>query len=186
MIKPEQSKLTFAALIILWAIYLLVVPGCATQKKAEKYYKKHPVELAKVCAEKYPVKDSIIKGDSVTVYDTLWGLETRVDTVTITPNVVTKIVEKTVPKLITKLVTVHDTIVRENTAKTAVLNSQIAKLKADITKLEVKLSLAGESLTKMTDKRDYWRKRFFILLGICVIYTVFKFRSKLGKLPIKL
>ena len=179
MSKPEQSKLTFVALIILWAIYLLVIPGCATQKKAEKFYKKHPVELAKVCAEKYPVKDSIIKGDSVVVYDTLWGLETRVDTLTAEPVLVTKTVEKVVPKLVTKVVTLHDTIVRENTAKTAVLNSQIAKLELDKKELTVKLQLAEES-------RDEWRKRFFILLGIVILYAGLKIYSKFGKLPIKL
>lgn len=169
MVQQQQSRLTFAALIILWAIYLLVVPGCATQRKAEKYYKKHPVELAKVCAEKYPVKDSIIKGDSVTVYDTLWGLETRVDTVTITPDVVTKIVEKTVPKLITKVVTVHDTIIRENTAKTAVLNSQIAKLELDKKGVEVKLSAAierGDNFKSKYHKTISWLILCIILMGI--------------------
>jgi hypothetical protein len=175
MIKPEQSKLTFAALIILWAIYLLVVPGCATQKKAEKYYKKHPVELAKVCAEKYPVKDSIIKGDSVTVYDTLWGLETRVDTVTITPNVVTKIVEKTVPKLITKLVTVHDTIVRENTAKTAVLNSQIAKSARDIRILTEKtheLSQERDTFKHERDKARLINWILYVVIGLTIGYSI--------------
>lgn len=36
MVQQQQSKLTFAALIILWAIYLLVVPGCVTVNK--NYY----------------------------------------------------------------------------------------------------------------------------------------------------
>lgn len=172
MSKPEQSKLTFVALIILWAIYLLIIPGCATQRKAEKFYKKHPVELAKVCAEKYPVKDSIIKGDSVVIYDTLWGLETRVDTLTVEPQVITKTIEKTVPKLVTKVVTVHDTIVRENTAKTAVLSSQIAKLELDKKELTVKLQLANDATKHATSQKNKY-------LWLLIAMTIFAFRKQI-------
>ena len=168
MSKPVQNKLTFALVVILWAIYLLIVPGCATQRKAEKFYKKHPVELAKVCSEKFPIKDTVIKGDSIILYDTLWGLETRVDTLTVEPQVIVKTIEKTVPKLVTKTITLHDTIYRENTAKTFVLNSQIAKLQLDTAKLNSKLQLANDSTDKAKSQRNtaYW----FLLLLLLLLF----------------
>ncbi len=174
MEQPPKIDL-FGWVVIILALTMMALGlfGCATQKKAEKYYKKHPVELAKECSEKFPVRDSLIAGDSVFVYDTLWGIETYTDTLISEPQVITEVKTVTVPKVITKTVTVRDTLVRENTAKVYVLNNENAKL----TKEKEKLS---ESLTEMTDARDYWRTRFFILLGLVVLYTLIKFRSKLG------
>lgn len=179
MNSPKIDPFGWVLIFVLLVFMAVGLFGCATQKKAEKYYKKHPVELAKECADKFPVRDTVLKGDSVFVYDTLWGLETHIDTLISEPQVIVQTKTVTVPKVVTKTITIRDTVIRENTAKIFVRDSQIAKLELDKKGIEVKLSLAEES-------RDKWRKRFFILLGICVIYTVFRFRSKLGKLPIKL
>lgn len=179
MSNHKKSSLTFVALILLWAIYILVIPGCATQNKAEKFYKKHPIELAKICSEKYPARDSLIKGDSVIVYDTLWGFETMVDTLTIEPKVITKTIEKTVPKLVTKVVTLHDTIIRENTAKTAVLNSKIVKLELDKNELIVKLKAANDATAKAKSERN---KLFWLLVAM----TIFAFRKQIISLITKI
>jgi hypothetical protein len=169
---PKIDPAGWAVIIITVAMVALGLFGCATQKKAEKYYKKHPVELAKECAEKFPVTERYLPGDTVTNYDTLWGIETITDTLISEPQVITEVRTVTVPKIITKTNTIRDTVVMENTAKTYVLNSQIAKLIASKEILE-------SDLSGMTDKRDYWRTRFFILLGLVVIYGLLKLKFKI-------
>jgi len=107
-------------------LFLLLLTSCVTPKKAVDVLsrpKNEPV-AAEFCATKYPVKDSIIKGDSVILFDTLW--ETYTDTLISEPQVI--IETRIVPKTVTKTVVVRDTIIRENTAKISVLGSQIAKL----------------------------------------------------------
>ena len=141
--------------------------GCATQRKAEKFYDKHPEKLAEKCATEFPVKDSIIKGDSVVLFDTLW--ETFTDTLISEPQVVTEI--KTVPKIVTKTVVVRDTIIRENTAKVAVLSSQIAKLNEANRVLSEKTHELSQERDTFKHERNKWRLRFFLLLfGVTILY----------------
>ena len=155
-------------------VLLVILSSCATQKKAEKFYDKHPEKLAEKCATTYPVKDSIIKGDSVILFDTLW--ETFTDTLISEPQVVTEI--KTVPKIVTKWVTIRDTIIRENTARVAVLGSQIAKLNEANRNLVESNADLSQKLVRISDERDTfkhernkWRLRFFLLLfGVTILY----------------
>lgn len=169
-----MKYLVIIALTILFA-------GCATQRKAEKFYKKHPVELAKKCATEFPVRDSLIKGDTIINYDTLWGLEYRTDTLISEPKIITETKTVTVPKLVTKYVTVRDTIVRENTAKISVLNSQIAKSARDIRILTEKTHELSQERDTFKHERDKWKLRFFLLLfGVGLIYAAkVKFTKKL-------
>jgi len=92
MDQPPKIDL-FSWIVIIAALVMMALGlfGCATQKKAEKYYKKHPVELAKECAEKFPVTEKYLPGDTVTNYDTLWGIETITDTLISEPQVITEI-----------------------------------------------------------------------------------------------
>jgi len=155
-------------LIFYFLLFLTVsVIGCATQRKAEKFYDKHPEKLAEKCATEFPVKDSIIKGDSVFLFDTLW--ETFTDTLISEPQVVTEI--KTVPKIVTKTVVVRDTIIRENTAKVAVLSSQIAKLNEANRVLSEKTHELSQERDTFKHERNKWRLRFFLLLfGVTILY----------------
>jgi len=155
-------------LIFYFLLFLTVsVIGCATQRKAEKFYDKHPEKLAEKCATEFPVKDSIIKGDSVILFDTLW--ETFTDTLISEPQVVTEI--KTVPKIVTKTVVVRDTIIRENTAKVAVLSSQIAKLNEANRVLSEKTHELSQERDTFKHERNKWRLRFFLLLfGVTNLY----------------
>jgi hypothetical protein len=148
---------------------LVILTGCATQKKADKFYAKHPELLALKCATTYPVKDSIIKGDSVVRFDTLW--ETFTDTLISEPQVI--IETKLVPKTVTKWVTIRDTIIRENTARVAVLGSQIAKLNEANQALNTKThELTGERDT-FKHERNKWKLRFFLLLfGVGLAYAL--------------
>ena len=158
--------------------YLLIITltilfaGCATQRKAEKFYKKHPVELAKKCATEFPVRDSLIKGDTIINYDTLWGLEYRVDTLISEPQVITETKTVTVPKLVTKYLTIRDTIVRENTAKVAVLNNsnrKLSEINADLSQKLVRISAERDTFKH---ERNKWKLRFFLLLfGVGLLYA---------------
>jgi hypothetical protein len=143
-------------------LLLIILTGCATQKKADKFYAKHPELLALKCATKYPVKDSIIKGDSVVRFDTLW--ETFTDTLISEPQVI--IETKLVPKTVTKTVVVRDTIIRENTAKISVLGSQIAKLNEANRILSEKNAEISQERDGYKDQRNKWKFRFFLLLAI--------------------
>lgn len=150
----------------------ILFAGCATQRKAEKFYKKHPVELAKKCATEFPVRDSLIKGDTIINYDTLWGLEYRVDTLISEPQVITETKTVTVPKLVTKYLTIRDTIVRENTAKVAVLNNsnrKLSEINADLSQKLVRISAERDTFKH---ERNKWKLRFFLLLfGVGLLYA---------------
>ena len=152
-------------------LLLLLLTSCVTPKKAVDVLsrpKNEPV-AAEFCATKYPVKDSIIKGDSVIRFDTLW--ETFTDTLISEPNVI--IETKLVPKTVTKTVVVRDTIIRENTAKVYALGSQIAKLNEANQALNTKThELTGERDT-FKHERNKWKLRFFLLLfGVGLAYAL--------------
>ena len=150
----------------------ILFAGCATQRKAEKFYKKHPVELAKKCATEFPVRDSLIKGDTIINYDTLWGLEYRTDTLISEPKIITETKTVTVPKLVTKYVTVRDTIVRENTAKVAALNYANRELSELNAKTSQKLVQVSAERDTFKHERNKWKLRFFLLLfGVGLLYA---------------
>ena len=66
----------YVLLCLLLCALVVMLSGCATQKKAEKYYKLHPEELAKKCAAEFPLKDTFItRTDSITRIDTVLQLE---------------------------------------------------------------------------------------------------------------
>lgn len=153
----------------------ILFAGCATQRKAEKFYKKHPVELAKKCATEFPVRDSLIKGDTIINYDTLWGLEYRTDTLISEPQIITETKTVTVPKLVTKYVTVRDTIVRENTAKVSVLNSQIAKLyeyNRQQTELAAKYLQERDEYKAQRNKARLINWILFVVIGLSTGYGI--------------
>lgn len=172
--------------LLLFGVTLLILSGCFTPKKAVDVLsrpKNEPV-AAEFCANKYPVRDSIIKGDSVVRFDTLW--ETYTDTLISEPQVV--IETKIIPKTVTKWVTIRDTIIRENTARVEVLGSQIAKLSGDNRKLSEKNDELLQKLVQVSAERDTfkhemnkWKLRFFLLLfGVGLAYAAkVKFTKKL-------
>ena len=148
----------------IYLVLLVILGACTTPRKAVDVLSrpKNEPQAAEFCATKYPVKDSIIKGDSVIRFDTLW--ETYTDTLISEPQVI--IETKIVPKTVTKWVTIRDTIVRENTAKISVLNSQNAKSAAVIRNLTEKTHELTQERDTFKHERNKWKLRFFLLLGI--------------------
>lgn len=90
-------------IMIVIVILLFVFSSCDPAKKATTYMQTHKDKLAELCAENFPVKDSIIVRDSVsfdTIYNTDIFFDTTVvkDTVRITKYLPGKTVIKTVRK----------------------------------------------------------------------------------------
>jgi len=168
----QMKYLVIITLTILFA-------GCFTPKKAVDVLSrpKNEPTAAAFCSLKYPVRDSIIKGDSVVRFDTLW--ETYTDTLISEPQVV--IETKIIPKTVTKWVTIRDTIIRENTARVAVLGSQIANLNEANRILSEKNAEISQERDGYKSERNKWKFRFFLLIfGVGLAYAAkVKFTKKL-------
>ena len=145
--------------------------SCLTTQKAKDYLKEKD-KLAEICAETYPVKTEYIKGDSVTVLDTLYVGENLFDTLYYTiKDTVTRVITKTLPaKIITKTIHVTDTIVKENTARIEDFNIQLRNkdiengiLKAD-----------RDNWKSKAKKRLWW---FLIAVGAIGAYTILKIKK---------
>ena len=150
-------------------LFLLLLTSCVTPKKAVDVLSRPKNEsvLAELCSTRFPVKDSIIKGDSVVRFDTLW--ETYTDTLISEPQVI--IETRIVPKTVTKTVVVRDTIIRENTAKISVLGSQIAKLNEANRILSEKNAEISQERDGYKDQRNDARLLnwiLFVVIGIGV------------------
>lgn len=170
-----------AVVIILFV--LLFFSGCYSERKAKDQFSKaaiaYPAIPAEYCATAFPVKDSIIKGDSIISFDTLYiegGIVTDTvidkDTVRITTT-------KTLPaKIITNTVHIRDTLIQENTAK--IKACEIDKNKM-IGLLEKKTS-ESESWQAKAKKRG---KIMWLLILIIIGLGAWKIYSKF-KVPIKL
>lgn len=174
--KEKNITALLVALIALTVI-LTWLTGCTTQRKAEKYYQKHPEKLAEKCADEFPVKDSIIVIDSVH-FDTLYLEGEPVilkDSFFIKGDTIIKQITKECPKVqtITKTVT-HDSIIyRRDIAYETTLDYTIQELKQEVGKFIAKYEATKEG-------RDKWRKWCLITWAICAVYLgLIFFKSKL-------
>lgn len=106
---------------ILAIICVLVLFGCNSERKLQKAEAKldQAGRLPKICANRYPTKDSIIIKDSV-YYDTLHEGEYIFDTLRINDTIrITK------NKIVTKVVTKQRIVFQENTAEVEKLKGQL-------------------------------------------------------------
>ena len=145
--------------------------SCLTTQKAKDYLKEKD-KLAEICAETYPVKEVYIKGDSVTVLDTLYVGENLFDTLYYTiKDTVTRVITKTLPaKIITKTIHVTDTIVKENTARIEDFNIQLRN--KDI---ENGILKADRDNWKSKAKQRFWW--LLIAIGAMGAYTILKIKK---------
>jgi hypothetical protein len=159
-------------------IFVLLSVGCYNQRKAQiavaKADSSYPQVTSKFCAEKFPVIEKIVKGDSVIVTDTLWDEGVVINDTTVIKDTVRII--KTIPKVITITNTVHvtDTIYSENKAalKACEINRDNAiSLAVDKT--------AESNLWKMKAKKRGWI--MWILIAIIAGATAWKLRGIVTK-----
>lgn len=135
----------------------------------------HPEVLAPICADEFPVKDSLIKGDSIVLYDTLWGIKIESDTV-VTKDTVR--ITNTLPaKIITKTVTVVDVVYRENTARVSQLLNQVGDCNKTVIRKDVKIDDLEQSLSAMKKARNKWRLWLFIAIGAAGMFTFLKIKK---------
>jgi len=163
-------------IIINFLFLLLILASCNPQKKLFKALdelQKHPIESAKYCADKYPVKDTTIYRDSVK-FDTLYMGEYVFDTTVVKDTVY---ITKTVPKTITKTVTQVKEVLRENTARIEQLRLQYEKCEAKYQALFLDYEKSVKQGFDYRKQRDKMRLWFWILVGAIGAYTVLKVKK---------
>ncbi len=165
---------------IIWAaislIALFFFLSCNTPQKAMQTLDQNPKDAAKYCADKYPVKDSIIVKDSVSfdtiyvgedvVFDTVY--ENRTDTVV-------RVITKTLPaKVVTKTVTQVKEVFRENTARVTHLEISLADCNKQVGELIEDAKEKAGKISALKKERNKWRLYFFVLLFTTIAW---KFRK---------
>ena len=146
---------------------LFLLTGCLTKEKALRKLDK---DLAQICAEKFPVKDSTIyiAGDTI---NTVEFFE-HSDTVNVVKyDTVFNTVTNTVTKIKTQRIVDTLRLVRENTARVAALQTELATMQAKL----------NESIATAENWENKARTRLTWLLVICFfigLYTVLKIMRK--------
>lgn len=136
--------------------------------------REHPEVNAPICADQFPVRDSLIKGDTITTTDTLEVFDIRTDTVR---SLDTITITRYKTNTVTNTRTIRDTIIRENTARVAAQAGIINEKDATINKRDLRITELTASLDDMQGKRNKWRLWFWIALGAIGAYTFLKIRK---------
>lgn len=165
-------------LIIYFLATLLLLTGCYNEKKAQRQFIKslaYPKIAANYCESRYPCVDSVVIGDSVIRFDTLY-LPSG-DTIWLDSNepikdtmIVTKYKVCPPVKIITKLVHVTDTI--KQTDKAALKSCQL-----DNSSLISQLNKRTSEYDVTKKGRSKWRLLCLITWGICATYIGLKFSN---------
>lgn len=129
-----------------------LLTGCIGVKKAERIMRSHPVELAKLCADCFPVKPiEIIKGDTIVLLDSVIRVDSvRVEVEADCPDGTKVKVDCPPTKTVERIKYTHtsDTVKIRDTARETVLENSIK-----------------ESDRKAKD----WHNRFYYALGACFV-----------------
>lgn len=162
-----MRALIFWLVVILLLILVSNLTGCYSESKARGQFSRavvaYPEILPKACIDKYPAKDSLIKGDTVQIIstDTLWGLgETRIDTV----------FQAGKPYEVTRTIIVPGKTIIETRLRVDTVEKESIRLLAalDLANINLTRSLAlSDEKTKEADKwRKIAKKRFWVILGL--------------------
>jgi hypothetical protein len=177
-----QKVWLLIAYVIVWALLIglssLLFSGCSVDKKAQKkvsWLLAHD-KMDDACSRLYPNMDSISKGDSVVVFDTLYKEGPEVilnDTVYQVGDTVVKVITKQCPpeRTIYKITYIHDTLYRSNTA-------DLERLKGELLAKDGQIKAKDDIIIKQQqkiDKEDKWKVWFIILASLNVLAFVVRF-----------
>lgn len=178
-----------AGVLIILAV--LILTACTTANKAVNYMDRHPETASNYCATRYPVRDSIVKGDTVFIKANNINLSKLVDSIklTIKPIVISTSLEcadaisdanvqinlqnheiEQQNRLINRLKSeyrpcVPDTIKIKGDV---IYRENTAKVTAQ--QIEIaKLQAANEKLSR---QRNWWRKACLVTWGIICLAAV--------------
>lgn len=146
--------------------------SCNPISKAVKTFNANPEQAALYCALTFPVRDSIIKGDTILKTDTVTNESVEYIQVECPPNSpdTIKITKPCPPgKTIYQTKVVTDTVIRRDFAKETVLSNSLTDCQTTVTKVQ-------KQYEDMKDKRDKWRLWFWILVGAAGAYTLLKIK----------
>lgn len=154
--------------IMLAIIWCFLFSGCISEHKAVNYMINHENVLSELCASKYPIKKTYIKGKT----DTITKSDTTIIAGPIIPCPDNKEVKCPDNKIIYKNIYIDrvDTIELENTAKVYSLENKLASKSYD-------LSEANKNLENERTSKDRWRNCCLILFGVVVLFIGRKFVS---------
>lgn len=148
-------------------ILIILLASCYSRNKAQVQHGKavatFPEIGADYCARTYPARDTVIKGETVTHFDTIYtGGETIFDTFTVNDTVrIIKTVQLPGTKIIERQFKT-DTVVRVNTAE------------VDLWRIQANKAL--DIATDKTKEADKWKKiakkRFWIIFGMGAVLTL--------------
>jgi len=164
--KLLTTMITAAAAILLGALVL----SCNVQQKAINTFNKNIGLAAEYCANKFPVKDTvIIRKDSIS-FDTLVLENMVIDTIhSVYNDTVFQTVTKTLPaKTITKTVTQVKEVVRENTARVKQLELSGIACQQENSELREDNEAKAVKISSLKKERNKWRLYFFILLFVSI------------------
>lgn len=158
-------------------VILLLSPflACYSPQKARQQFSRatvaYPEIPARYCATTYPAKDSLIKGDSIVTYDTLWAAgEVHFDTVYNRTRDTVFITRFLPGQVIRETIRATDTVYQENTAALDLCNIErrAAILAADREHKEL-VSWKGKA-----------KKRWWIIagMGLVIALGIFGFLRK--------
>ncbi|HEY9705319.1 MAG TPA: hypothetical protein V6C58_22965, partial [Allocoleopsis sp.] len=142
--------------------------------------KKYKIVTDKFVSEGGCVNDTIFSSDTTVVFDSLYILDFKTDTMYIDD---IKTILKTEYKTITKTVTIKDTAVVTDRTKEELLNSKIAHQFRKIKELEQQIKDEQLNTKEQRQRSNKWRFYFWALIVAAGIYI---FRKPLFKLITKI
>lgn len=149
-------------------LFILIVSvllySCITTEKATNFLKKKG-ELAEICADHYPVIDTLFPGDTVIVTDTLETFDRDTITVSQIINDTLVIIKTPPPKIIRETKIIRDTIVRRDRAREAALEQQLTDAYKIIGERDKKITELTNDFNDMKKKRNKWRWIVFVIAG---------------------
>lgn len=140
-----------------YLIFLILLTGCATQKKAEKYYAKNPAEFAEKCIEKFPI-DTLVNTDTIYAENNAENIDytNEIDTLFMLSHDTTKIYEirDRIVDLKVKYTPCKPDTLRINTKYTVEDKKKLFIVQNDL------------SQEKKAHDKDVWWKKFFMWWAI--------------------